>query len=92
MNPNIGKIEEGKNTKLVVLVNVIFPVILLNVISFSQNLTMNSMLEKTKNLMGNKFFTYSGKDNSVFLILNTHMFQAAYRLKNLGIFYVNIWH
>ena len=33
-------------------------------VSFSQNLTMNSMLEKTKNLMGNKFFTYSGKDNN----------------------------
>ena len=30
--------------------------------------------------------------HSVFLILNQHMFQAAYRLKNLGIFYVNIWH
>ena len=29
--------------------------------------------------------------NSVFLILNEHMFQSAYRLKNLGIFYVNIW-
>ena len=33
-------------------------------VSLSQNLTMNSMLEKTRNLMGNKFFTYSGKDNN----------------------------
>ena len=30
--------------------------------------------------------------NSVFLILNDSLFQAAYRLKYLGIFYVNIWH
>ena len=33
-------------------------------VAFSQNLTMNSMLEKTRNYMGNKFFTYSGKDNN----------------------------
>ena len=33
-------------------------------VSFSQNLTMNSTLEKTRNLMENKFFTYSGKDNN----------------------------
>ena len=33
-------------------------------VSFSNNLTLNSMLEKTRNFMGNKFFTYSGKDNN----------------------------
>ena len=30
--------------------------------------------------------------NNVFSILREDLFQSAYRIKNLGIFYLNIWH
>ena len=33
-------------------------------VSVSQNITMNSLMEKTRNYMGNKFFTYSGSHNN----------------------------
>ena len=45
-------------------------------VNVSQNITMNSLMEKTRNYMGNKFFTYSGSHNNcqffIDSILNTN--------------------